>query len=126
MTVISGRYGLDVMSPPAEENIGTSATPLDAPAGTPVLALDDVSFVRGDRTILDRITWRVEPGQHWLVLGANGSGKTTMLRIASLYEHPSSGTVQVLARRSAARTSACSADVSDMRRLHSLPRSART
>ena len=31
-----------------------------------------------------------------MVLGPNGCGKTTLLRIASLYLHPSRGTVRVL------------------------------
>ncbi|MFT3854324.1 MAG: ATP-binding cassette domain-containing protein [Ilumatobacteraceae bacterium] len=62
----------------------------------PVVALDRVTFVRDGREILAPLSWQVLPGQRWLVLGANGSGKTTMLRIASMHEHPSSGTVHVL------------------------------
>jgi len=62
----------------------------------PVLSLREVSLVRDERTILDRITWEVRPGERWIVLGRNGCGKTTLLRIASLYLHPSSGTVTVL------------------------------
>ena len=62
----------------------------------PVLSLDHVSFVRDDRRILDDITWEVMADQRWLILGANGSGKTTMVRISSMYEHPSAGTVSVL------------------------------
>ena len=42
---------------------------------------------------------RVADGERWLVLGANGSGKTSLLRIAALYEHPTSGTVDVLGER---------------------------
>jgi len=60
------------------------------------LSLTDITFVRDGRHILDGVTWRVDDGENWLVLGANGSGKTTMLRIASMYEHPTSGTVRVL------------------------------
>jgi iron complex transport system ATP-binding protein len=68
-------------------------------AGSAVLRLTDVSFVRDDRTILAPLTWKVLPEQRWVVLGANGSGKTTLLRIAAMYEHPSSGDVQVLGER---------------------------
>ncbi len=64
-----------------------------------ILRLVDVSFVRGDRTILAPLTWKVAAGQRWLVLGANGSGKTTLLRIAAMYEHPSTGDVCVLGER---------------------------
>lgn len=68
---------------------------MDAPA----LLLDDILLVRGDTVILDGISLAVERGQRWLVLGANGSGKTSLLRIAALYEHPSSGVVEVLGER---------------------------
>lgn len=66
---------------------------------TAVLDLTDVSFVRDERVILAPLTWRVTAGQRWLVLGANGSGKTSLLRIASMYEHPSTGRVSVLGER---------------------------
>lgn len=62
----------------------------------PVLELEDVSLVRERRTILDAVTWRVRPHERWVVLGRNGSGKTSLVRIASLYLHPSTGSVRVL------------------------------
>ena len=34
--------------------------------------------------------------ERWVVLGANGAGKTSLLRIVALYQHPSAGTVEVL------------------------------
>jgi iron complex transport system ATP-binding protein len=80
------------MSPTGHSDIGSRHEPLEEA----VLALRSVSFVREQRIILDSIDWTVARGQHWLVLGANGSGKTTVLRIAALYEHPTSGTVEVL------------------------------
>jgi iron complex transport system ATP-binding protein len=46
--------------------------------------------------VLEGISWRVEAAERWVVLGANGAGKTSLLRIAALYEHPSTGTVEVL------------------------------
>lgn len=61
-----------------------------------VLELAAVSLVRGDRHLLQDVTWSVGEAERWVVLGRNGSGKTTLLRVASLYEHPSSGTVRVL------------------------------
>lgn len=62
----------------------------------PVLALAGVTLVRDGRTLLDRVDWEVRAGERWVVLGPNGSGKTSLLRIASLYLHPSQGTVTVL------------------------------
>lgn len=63
--------------------------------GDPVLRLEGVRFVRDGRAILDGIDWAVGPGERWVVLGPNGSGKTTLVRIASMWEHPSSGRVAV-------------------------------
>jgi len=61
-----------------------------------VLELDWVSFVRDGRALLQPLIWRVRAGERWLVLGANGSGKTSLLRICALYEHPSAGRLTVL------------------------------
>jgi iron complex transport system ATP-binding protein len=59
----------------------------------PTLNLDQIVMRRGTTTILDGVTFRVHAGERWLILGANGSGKTSLVRIAGLYEHPTSGTV---------------------------------
>ena len=64
--------------------------------GQSALELESIVFEREGRRILDDITLRVHRDRRWLVLGANGSGKTSLLRIAAMYEHPSAGTVRVL------------------------------
>lgn len=64
-----------------------------------VLELRSVALVRSGDVLLDDVDWRIDAGQHWVLLGANGSGKTSLVRIAALYEHPSSGTVEVLGER---------------------------
>jgi iron complex transport system ATP-binding protein len=61
-----------------------------------VLQLTDVSIVRDGTTILDRISWRVDGTERWVILGPNGAGKTTMLQIAAALIHPSSGKAQLL------------------------------
>ncbi len=66
---------------------------------SPVLQCVDISLVIDDTTILSGIDWTVRAPERWVVLGANGAGKTSLLRIVSLYQHPSSGTVDVLGRR---------------------------
>jgi len=62
----------------------------------PALELVGVAVERDERALLDGIDWAVQPDERWVVLGPNGCGKTTLLRIASLYLHPSRGTVRVL------------------------------
>lgn len=58
----------------------------------------EVSGLRVEReaVILDRIDWRVERGEHWAVLGANGSGKTSLLRVLTGYLGPTEGAIRVL------------------------------
>ncbi len=60
------------------------------------LRMEGVGLVRDHNEILEDVDWTVRDGERWIVLGANGSGKTSLLRIASLYLHPSTGTVEVL------------------------------
>ena len=65
----------------------------------PVLDLQRVTLIRGDRQILDSICWQVRPTERWVILGPNGSGKTSLCRVASLYQHPTRGTVDLLGER---------------------------
>ena len=65
-------------------------------AESDVLTLAGVRLIRDGKTILDGIDWRVRPGEHWVMLGPNGSGKTSLCQIISFYVHPSDGSVSVL------------------------------
>ena len=61
-----------------------------------MLEVRGLCVTRGKNTILDGIDWRVERGQHWVILGANGSGKTSLLSALTAYLTPSAGSVEVL------------------------------
>jgi iron complex transport system ATP-binding protein len=51
--------------------------------------------VERDAVILHRVDWRVEAGQHWAILGANGSGKTSLLSALTGYLMPSAGEISI-------------------------------
>jgi len=61
-----------------------------------VLQLSHVSFERDELRVLSDVTWTVESSQRWVILGANGSGKTSLLELIAAWESPSSGTASVL------------------------------
>ena len=58
------------------------------------LVLEDVSFVAGDRAILDRVNLTLESGVRSVILGANGAGKSVLLRICHGLLTPTSGRVR--------------------------------
>jgi len=51
--------------------------------------------VEREAVILHEVNWRVERGQHWVILGANGSGKTSLLSALTGYLMPSSGAIRI-------------------------------
>lgn len=65
----------------------------------PLLAVENLSIVRAETTLLDRVDWRVEAGEHWVILGANGSGKTSLLKALTGYLTASSGEINLLGHR---------------------------
>jgi iron complex transport system ATP-binding protein len=60
----------------------------------PLIELDSVGYRQGAAEILRDVSWRLDRGKHWAVLGPNGSGKTTLLRTACGYLWPTSGVVR--------------------------------
>jgi iron complex transport system ATP-binding protein len=64
-----------------------------------VINLQNVSVVRGGKSIIDSLTFSVGPTERWVVLGANGAGKTTLLKLAAAQIQPSSGSATLLGQR---------------------------
>ena len=74
----------------ANELIGNEPPPRDAiellsfanaRLGRTVFEVHDAELRVGDRTLLDRLTWNIGPGQRIGLLGANGAGKTSLVRM---------------------------------------------
>lgn len=60
------------------------------------IEFDAVQRRFGDRAVLRGLSFRVEPGTVYALLGRNGSGKTTALRILLGFLAPHGGTARVL------------------------------
>jgi len=57
--------------------------------------LDDVSFAYRTELVLDRVSWRLEPGQVLGLLGRTGSGKTTTARLLFRLHDVTSGSLRL-------------------------------
>jgi ATP-binding cassette subfamily F protein uup len=59
----------------------------------PILRLDDVSLAFGARPLLDHASLQVEPGERVCIVGRNGEGKSSLMKLAARRMPPDSGAV---------------------------------
>jgi molybdate transport system ATP-binding protein len=85
----------------ASPSVHSIATASSAALNTePIVEMHQVNVTHGGKPILRDITWSVQAGERWAVLGPNGSGKTTLLSLIC-GDHPQaySNDVQVFGAR---------------------------
>ncbi len=56
------------------------------------VSLTKVDLTRGDTAVLHEVTWRIRPGERWVLAGGNGAGKTQLLKLVSGDVWPAPGT----------------------------------
>jgi len=59
----------------------TAAQRSTAPVRVPLIELTHADAWLAGRRVLHDVTWRLMPGEQWLVTGQNGSGKSSFLRV---------------------------------------------
>ncbi len=57
----------------------------------PLLQLQDITLQYGTKPLLDKANLQVDPGERVCLLGRNGAGKTSLMRIITREEAPNSG-----------------------------------
>src|SRR4030042_2530365 len=62
---------------------------------TAIAELKDVTKSYGDKTVLDNVSLQIQQGEILALLGPNGSGKTTILKILAFLENTSGGEVRL-------------------------------
>lgn len=67
----------------------------------PVITFSQVSKRFGNVQALDQLSLRVQPGTVCALLGANGAGKSTAIRMMLGFESPDQGDIEVLGMKSA-------------------------
>lgn len=61
----------------------------------PVIEVKKLCCKSGYRYLLHNINWEVQKGDHWIVFGMNGCGKTTLLSIIAGYNDFTTGSVKI-------------------------------
>ena len=59
-----------------------------------LLGLQNVTFEFGARVIVKDATWHIQPNEHIGLIGYNGTGKSTLLKLFTNQFLPSKGTVE--------------------------------
>jgi ATP-binding cassette subfamily F protein 3 len=59
-----------------------------------LLGLQNVTFEFGARVIVEDATWHIQPGERIGLIGYNGTGKSTLLKVLVGQYTPSRGTVE--------------------------------
>ena len=54
----------------------------------PLLEMKNISVVRGENLALDRLSLRIDVGEHVCILGPNGCGKSTLIRTITRENYP--------------------------------------
>lgn len=80
--------------------------------GNRVIDAIKVSIGFGGPPLLDKVTWRLGPGDRVGLVGVNGSGKTTLMRLLAGHVEPTTGSVK---RGTTVRVAELSQDTGEMR-----------
>lgn len=74
-------------APPDTSGKRTSTPPVPpltlppANGTSPIITMRNVTISYGSRTLINQLNWQVFAGEHWLIIGPNGCGKTTLLSL---------------------------------------------
>ena len=59
----------------------------------PLLRLTDIHLAYGTHVLLDRVSLTIQPGERWGLLGRNGAGKSTFMKLLLADIRPDSGDI---------------------------------
>lgn len=83
---------------PDSRTIGSMSARLQKVSSS-ILEVTNLTINRGTTCILDAISWKVARSEHWIVLGSNGSGKTSLFNALTGYLTPSHGEIVLLGEK---------------------------
>jgi ABC-2 type transport system ATP-binding protein len=80
---------------PVERTLEEERPPIPRPPGEPAVIVDHVVRRFGGRLVLHDVSFNVLPGVAFGIAGANGSGKTVLLRLIASLDRPSAGQISI-------------------------------
>ena len=80
----------------AENNTPEDNPPEDNPTDTPAVTLKNVSFSYNGRPVLQKVSLTIRQGEFLAIIGPNGGGKSTLIKLMLGLLKPDSGHVSVL------------------------------
>ncbi len=60
------------------------------------IALKDIQYSYARTSVLQDITFSVDPGDFFIIIGPNGSGKTTLMKLIAGIAQPATGMLEIL------------------------------
>src|ERR671911_185973 len=84
---------------PGPQSLASAPRTATAVAEEPVVRLDHVSLAFDDKVVLKDVSFDLMPGHTKLILGASGSGKSTILKLILGLLKPDAGAVWVNGER---------------------------
>ena len=58
-----------------------------------MIDIRNARVVKAGKTLFKNLSWTIQSGDHWVITGPNGSGKTLLLELLAGSIHPSQGEI---------------------------------
>ena len=76
----------------------STQTPTQTPTSTPVVQIRDLDFSYGGLKVLDKVTLDINQGEFIGIVGPNGGGKSTLLKLMLGLLEPDTGTIKIMGK----------------------------
>lgn len=76
---------------PRPRRLAHEKTPVSSSNGKPLIHIENADVFLDRAKVLHGIHWQLRKGEHWVVLGGNGAGKTTFLKLIASDLYPAFG-----------------------------------
>ena len=87
---------MDIIEKPVEEKIDMNLDfSLNKESGNDVLSVRGISKSYGERTLFSDLSFEIKKGEHVALIGANGTGKTNILKIINGVLSPDAGEIRL-------------------------------